>query len=68
MYINGNKEDLEKFKNSFGDEFYDVLGVIEQVNNMRLYLLYGKRKEILSEGEMKNAIILATQKVKKIKR
>ena len=43
MYLNGepdigDTESLEKFKQSFGNKFYDVLDSIEQVNNMKLYL------------------------------
>ena len=52
MYINGNQEDIEKFKGSFGEKFNIILDNIERANNFRLYIFKTPNNPIITEQEL----------------
>ncbi len=63
MYINGDESDFMKFKNSFGDNFFKVLDMIERVNCVRFYVLKPPAEPEISKDEMDKIISDAIMQV-----
>ena len=63
MYINGNEEDVLKFKNSFGNKFIPFLEAIERINNVRFYILKKPIDPTLSSEELEQTIIDAANNI-----
>lgn len=55
MYFEGTQDSVKKFMDSFGDDFYDLIDVIEQHHNMGHYFL--KQKEPTISDEQVNLMI-----------
>lgn len=63
MYLNGNIDDVTKFRESFGSNFEAVLEAIERINNVRFYILTKPTDDVLKPEEVNKIILDAARNV-----
>lgn len=63
MYLNGSQEDLEKFKNSFGNKFEVILSSVEVLNNIRYYILKKPKDPVLKYEEIISEVNNAVDRI-----